>query len=126
MSFRGREVAERTAERRRREDDAPRLHTEVPALATLKLNVEERRGSVTSPETSYVRHVQVDRAPALFALQCGDPACSGGGYDVTRRVMSALAAKQNEFVAEDICGGAVGNNACGRAVKVIGTATYKP
>ncbi len=126
MSFRGREVAERTAERRRREDDAPRLHAEVPALASLKLHVEERRGSATSPETSYIRHVQVDQAPALFALQCGDPGCSGGGYDVTRRVMSALIAKAKELVAEDVCGGTVGNNACGRAVKVMGSATYKP
>jgi hypothetical protein len=126
LNFRGREAAERAADRRKREDDAPRLRVDVPALATLKLTIQEGRGSVTSPETSYVRHVQVDRAPALFEIPCGDPACSGGGYDLTSPILRALRSGAKEFAAEDACRGSIGNNGCGRTLKAIGTATYRP
>ncbi len=125
MNFRGREAAERHAERRKREDSAPRLRDAIPAITSLRLAVEERRGSVTSPETSYVRHVQVERAPALFEIPCGDPACSGGGYDVTRGVMEALRRHEKELIVEDVCSGMIGSNSCGRALKVIGTAEYR-
>ena len=47
MQSRGRnsEAAQRSAERRRREDEAPRLRERVPALATLRLEIEEHRGT---------------------------------------------------------------------------------
>ena len=122
---RSREAAARFAERRRREDEAPRLTAEVPGLATLKMAVEERRGSVTTAESKHVRHVVVDRAPALFLVPCGDPACDGGGYDLTLRVMRELRARRTEFAVDDECLGSVGTARCGRMVHASVTATYK-
>src|ERR1700685_4293591 len=74
MNKRHSEAAERFAERRRREDEAPRLHTRVPALAPLRLEVEERRPASPVVDSRHMRHI-VDTAPALFMLPCGDPAC---------------------------------------------------
>ena len=65
MIWRRGEAAERFAERRRREEEAPRLATEIPALESLRLNVEERRapgGSMS--EAAHVRRIVVERAPA--------------------------------------------------------------
>jgi hypothetical protein len=52
MNGRSREAHLRFAERRRREDEARRLHDEVPQLRTLKLEVEEHRREATIAETS--------------------------------------------------------------------------
>jgi hypothetical protein len=125
MSMRSREAAQRFADRRKREDDAPRLAAEVPALATLSLSVEERRGTVTSAESKHVRHVMVDRAPALFLVPCGDPSCEGGGYDLTNSILRELRAGRREFAVEDECIGSVGSARCGRLLKATATATYK-
>jgi hypothetical protein len=125
MSMRSREAAQRFADRRKREDDAPRLAAEVPALATLSLSVEERRGTVTSAESKHVRHVMVDRAPALFLVPCGDPSCEGGGYDLTSSVLRELRAGRREFSVEDECMGNVGSARCGRLLRAMATATYK-
>jgi hypothetical protein len=122
---RSREAAQRFADRRKREDDAPRLVAEIPNLATLKMAIEERRGSVATAESKHLRHVVVDRAPALFILQCGDPSCDGGGYDLTSRIMRELRARRTEFEVDDECTGNVGNARCGRLVKAILTATYR-
>ncbi len=59
MSGRSREAQVRFSERRRREDEALRLRVEVPNLQTLKLEVEERRGSSTLSETKHVRVVVI-------------------------------------------------------------------
>jgi hypothetical protein len=127
MGPRSREAAQRFADRRKREDDAPRLSVEIPALASLRLLVEERRGSITTAESKHVRHVMVDRAPALFVIPCGDPSCEAGGYDLTTPIMSALRAKRAEFSVEDECMGSVGGSGgrCGRVLTATGTATYK-
>jgi hypothetical protein len=125
INSRSREAAARFTERRRREDEAPRLATEAPGLATFKLSVDERRASVTSAESKHVRLVVVDRAPALFEVPCGDPACEGGGYDLTTQIMRELRARKTEFVVEDECMGNVGNARCGRLVRATGLATYR-
>src|ERR1700681_2362044 len=90
---RDRVAAIRFAERRRREDDAPRLSEQVPAVAALRLEVEERSGPVC---TKHVRHLVVDRAAALFVLPCGDPHCCGE-HDITPAVMRALRAREATF-----------------------------
>lgn len=124
MNKRHSEAAERFAERRRLEDEAPRLRARIPALATLRLEVEERRAGSAAADTRYVRHV-VETAPALFLLPCGDSGCRNGGHDVTNAMLHALAAGSARFEIEDECWGGVGTARCGRVVKVIAFATYR-
>jgi hypothetical protein len=124
MYGRSREASERFAERRRREDEAPRLKEVVPAIRTLRLEVEEHRGSSAVAETKHVRIVMVDRGPALFVLPCGDSECRDGGHDITSDVMDRLRRGVTEFVVEDRCFGRVRDVPCGRVVRVIATASY--
>jgi hypothetical protein len=118
------EQAMRFAERRTREDEAPRLHDEVPSLVSLKLNVEDRSGVIAG--TKYTRRVVVDRAPALFVVPCGDPRCQSEGHDLTRQVMSALRARARSFQGEDGCNGSVGQGECLRVLKFEAVAEYGP
>jgi hypothetical protein len=124
MNGRAREAHLRFTERRRREDEAPRLHTEVPRLRTLRLDVEERRGESSLAETRHVRHVVVDHAPALFVLGCGDPDCRDGGHDVTDALVRHLGEHSTSFSLEDVCMGHLRGAPCGRIVRVLVTATY--
>ena len=119
------EASQRFAERRRREDEAPRLLERVPELTGLRLEVEERRASSNAADSKHVRHVVVDRAPALFFLPCGDPACKDGGHDVTSPLMRGLMGRETKFEAEDTCSGSVGTAPCGRVLHVVGIATYR-
>ena len=120
---RGREAAERFAERRRREDQAPRLSSQVPDLASLELEIEEVSGVAG---TTHTRRIVVDRAPALFVLPCGDPKCEGGGHDLTSTVMQALRARASSFRGSDACMGALGPSPCARVVRFEATAKYRP
>lgn len=124
MYGRSREASERFAERRRREDEAPRLKEAVSNLASLRLEVEEHRGTSAVAETRHVRIVMVDRGPALFVLPCGDSECRDGGHDITSEVMDRLRHGTKDFVVEDRCFGNVRDVACGRIVRVITSATY--
>ena len=124
MYGRSREASERFAERRRREDEAPRLKEAVPNLASLRLEVEEHRGTSAVAETRHVRIVMVDRGPALFVLPCGDSECRDGGHDITNEVMDRLHHGAKDFVVEDRCFGNVRDVACGRIVRVLAAATY--
>jgi hypothetical protein len=124
MNGRSREAHLRFAERRRREDEARRLHDELPQLKTLKLEVEEHRREATIAETKHVRHILVDRAPALFELPCNDPACRDGGHDLTDAMKERLRARAPEFVLEDVCMGDVRGAPCGRVTRVLAFATY--
>src|SRR6185312_1287896 len=103
MNGRSREAHLRFAERRRREDEARRLRDELPRLRTLKLEVEEHRREATIAETKHVRHIIVDRAPALFELPCNDPACREGGHDLTDVMIQRLRSGATEFILEDVC-----------------------
>jgi hypothetical protein len=120
---RGRAAAERFAERRRREDEAPRLSTQVPELASLELEIQELSGATG---TRHTRRVVVDRAPALFLLPCGDPRCEGGEHDLTTMVMHALRARETTFRGSDECTGALGPSPCARVVRFEATAKYRP
>jgi hypothetical protein len=125
MGWKGREAAARFAERRKREDEAPRLHTEVPALASLRINVEDRRSGVVGTESKHVRVVVVERAPALFVVPCGDPACDGGGVDLTGPILRDLRAHKTEGTFERSCDGTSGNAPCARVVRATIQATYR-
>jgi hypothetical protein len=119
-------AALRFAARRQREDEAPRLHDEVPRLRHLRLEVEERRGGGIVPEAKHIRHVIIDRAPALFLLPCGDASCNDGGHDVTLAMMRDLRAGQTRFEGESVCNGTVGTALCGRVVHYVAIADYDP
>jgi hypothetical protein len=125
MWRRDRAAAERAAERRRREDEAPRLAATVPELLTLRLEVQETRASIANAEATHIRRVQVAHAPAMFVLQCHDSRCTDGGHDVTREVMHALRARETRFAGEDACQGSVGTVNCERVLHYIGVATYR-
>ena len=114
-------AAQRFAERRQREDDAPKLRSEVPSLASLRLEIEECAGAGA---TRHSRHVLVDRAPALFLVPCGDPRCVDGGHDITWTVMHALRAHEASLRGSDECTGSVGSSTCSRVIHFEGTASY--
>lgn len=115
--------AQRFEERRRREDDAPRLGDRVPGLVSLRLDVSEQSGP---GEIRHVRHVVVDTAPALFLVCCGDARCRGGGHDVTGTVLAALGARTSRFEGEDRCCGTLGSteSPCERVLRFEAVAVY--
>jgi len=118
-------AAQRFAERRQREDEAPRLQAEIPRLESLKLEVGEHRAGGAVAEAPHIRRVVVDNAPALFVLPCGDGSCKDGGHDVTSSVMRSLRQGETHFEGEDICNGTVGTAQCSRVLRYVATATYK-
>ena len=121
---RSREASNRFNERRKREDEAPRLKDVVPNLVSLRLDVEEHRESAALSGTKHVRHIVVDRAPALFVLGCTDSGCRDGGHDVTGGMLHHLRSGDIEFTLDDACHGSVGTAACGRIVRLVATAAY--
>jgi hypothetical protein len=125
--FRAGEAAQRSAERRRRQDEAPRLITLIPRLESLRLEVEEHRGGLSVAEARHIRRIVVEHAPALFELTCQDSSCEGGGHDLTAIVMRALRAGEGRFEGEDVCRGSVGTAAahCGRVLRFVGVAAYR-
>jgi hypothetical protein len=123
-SRRNSEAFQRFAERRRREDDAPRLQAEVPDLATLDLEVTDE-GSETAAALKHTRRVVVASAPALFEIPCSDPACVDGGHDLTSTIMRALRSHAAPFEGEDTCHGSVRTTVCGRVLRFSAVATYR-
>jgi hypothetical protein len=114
--------AQRFAERRRREDDAPRLHDQVPDLLSLRLDIED---GLAVGGNKHTRRVVIDRAPALFLVPCGDPRCTSGEHDLTTTVMRALRTRETSFRGEDACAGTVGQSACSRVLRFDATAEYR-
>jgi hypothetical protein len=119
------EIAQRFADRRRREDEAPRLREVVPSLATLRLEIAESRGA-TSTDPKHVRLVVVESAPALFFLQCGDHACRDGGHEMTDPILRALRGGETRFELDDPCHGTIGGATCGAMMHIVVMATYSP
>lgn len=114
-------AALRFADRRRREDDAPTLCSELPTLRSLRLAITELSGA---GEYKHVRRIVVDRAPALFLVPCGDPRCVDGGHDLTAPVLRALRAGETSFQGSDECSGSLGSSVCLRVVHFDGTAEF--
>jgi hypothetical protein len=115
---RRREIAEQIAARRRREDEAPRLQAEVPSLASLSLSIEERRATITVGPP-HIRRVVVERAPALFVVQCCAQSCDGGAHELTWSVLAALRRGERRFDGETRC------DRCDCVVQYSGEATYR-
>jgi hypothetical protein len=116
--------AQRFAERRKREDESPRLTAEVPRLRTLALEIEEKIEGGSLAEPTHIRRVVVQHAPALFVLPCGDSRCRDGGHDVTHAVLRALRAGETRFDGEDACAGSIGTGRCLRILHYVAIATY--
>lgn len=118
------EAAQRSAERRRREDEAPRLKKEVPSLTKLDLQISDSKG-IADPSSTHVRRVVVDIAPALFEIPCADPSCKDGGHEITHAVMLGLRSHRTTFDGEDVCHGTVGTSNCGRILRYVATAAFE-
>jgi hypothetical protein len=117
-------TAQRFAERRQREDSAPRLSSEIPGLTSLCLSIEENSDATTVSRPKHLRRVVVDRAPALFIIPCGDPRCTDGGHDITNAIMAALSRRQTTFQGEDKCNGYLGTSPCTRLLRFEAVAEY--
>ncbi len=127
MNFRGRKnspAAQRFAERRRREDEAPRLSDQIPDLVSLELRVEDNAGMIGASPV-HIRRIVIDRAPALFLLSCQDPRCADGEHDMTTSIMRALRARETAFQGEDECSGSVGLGNCSRVLHFNAIAEYR-
>ena len=126
MNFRrGRTASDRATERRRREDEAPRLAAAIPDLESLRLELTEKRGDVGIAESSHIKRVVVEHGPALFVIPCGESSCRDGGHDITRMVLRGLESKLTEFEGSDPCMGQTGSAACARTLVFKAVATYK-
>jgi hypothetical protein len=112
----------RIADRRRREDDAPRLRDEVNTLTELRLDVQDGAGVIQG--NRYIRRVVVAQAPALFLVPCGDPRCTGDDHDLTATVIRALHQHATTFVGQDECNGSIGSSPCSRVLRFEAVATY--
>jgi hypothetical protein len=119
-------AAQRSQERRERENQAPRLSSEVPRLVSLRMEIEETASGAPVPEPKHVKRVVVEHAPALFLLPCGDSRCDNGGHDVTHSIMRSLRAGETAFDGEDNCHGSTGGAPCGRTLHYHAQAEYKP
>ena len=125
MRTRNSEASQRFADRRERENQAPRLHAEVPTLESLNLELSERRAEATQADVTHVRRIVIAAAPAYFQSPCGDANCVDGGHEYTRPVMQALREHRAKFEGEHACLGNVGNNTCGRVLRFVGTAKFQ-
>src|SRR5258706_6638946 len=114
---RNQEAAQRFADRRQREDEAPRLAAVIPNLESLRLDIQEGTSGLSNPEASHIRRIVVEQAPALFLITCHDTQCKEGGHDVTYAVMSALRSHKLRFEGEDNCPGMVGSANCQRVLR---------
>ncbi len=118
-------AAERLAERRRREDDAPRLAERVPQLESLLFEIRELRAGSAVLESTHVRRIPVPSAPALFEFPCLDSFCKDGLHDLTYEILRALEAQATNFQGEDACTGHTGNADCQRLFRYVAIATYR-
>jgi hypothetical protein len=117
----GHAAAQRSADYRKREDEAPRLSAAVPALTSLRIEVAEHGPNGT---IKHVKLVVVARAPALFFIACGHGVCLEGGHDITNEVMSALRSQRTEYQGESTCGGTTGSAPCTRNITYRVAAEY--
>jgi hypothetical protein len=118
------EAAERFAERRRQEDEAPRLRDVIPDLLTCRVDISEARADATIADTAHTRYIVVARAPPLLIIPCSDPSCRDGGHDVSSVLLRGLRERRNEIPSEDRCNGNVGAEHCGRMLRFHAQATY--
>lgn len=114
---------EEARERRKREDQAPRLLGEVPNLLSLRLEFVEHRGE--RQLAAHAEPVALAHAAAFLEVPCGDESCRHGGYELTGAMMRALLAGTTHFEGRDECRGDTGSAPCARVLHYSGAATYR-
>ena len=97
------ELPQHVVDRRRREDEAPRLLAEVPSLTRLSLAVEERAESGFSLGSGHIRRIVVEHAAARFEVPCSAGNCDGGVHDLTSGVMRELRRGTVRFEGDTSC-----------------------
>jgi hypothetical protein len=117
--------AAQSAERFRRELEAPLLRTEVPDLLGLSIELAEGGQGGSMPETRHVRRFVLATARALFLIPCGNPLCQGGGHDISTVVMGALRSHRPEQAGDSPCPGLVDGTPCTRTVHFIVRGTFE-
>jgi len=114
------------AEQRRRENAAPRLSQEAPALVSLRLTFEDlRRDDVSGGGgVTYAKPIVVATAPAYFDVRCMEPRCDGR-HDLTAPILKGLRAQLKTASGRDACNGVVGGKMCDRTLAYGYEATYR-
>jgi hypothetical protein len=115
---------EDVTERRRREEESPRLLTLIPELLSVRLELSESRGEQV--EFTHIKRIALEHAPSVFMIPCGERRCKHGSYDLTQPIMSALRRRETRVEADDTCMGDVGSARCGRVMKCVAIAEYGP
>jgi len=116
---RRRELAQHVADRRRREDEAPRLLAEVPALTRLSFAVAERAESGFTIGSGHTRRIVVEHAAARFEVPCSAGGCDGGVHDLTSGVMHELHRGSARFESDIRC------DRCGCVLHHVAVAEYR-
>lgn len=116
-------LVEAEADRRRREDAAPRLRDQVERLRSLRITFEDLRSEGRVAASSYARPIVVATAPAYFDVRCMEPRCTGR-HDLTARVLNGLRKSEVSFSGVSECDGMVGDMPCGRTLAYACEAVY--
>lgn len=124
MYRRNNDAQERFLERKRRDDEAPRLLSEVPNLTGLRFDIREHTPGNSFSTSTYVRRIVVEHAPARFFIACSDPTCRDGGHDLTREVMWQLQRGETTFEGDSECCGQTRMSTCRRVVHYAAVAAY--
>jgi hypothetical protein len=118
---------EDVAERRRREEESPRLLTLIPDLVSIRLELQESRGGDGAQvEFTHIKRIALAHAPSVFMIPCGERRCKHGGYDLTSATMSGLRRHEERIETDDTCMGDVGSARCGRVLHCVAIVEYKP
>jgi hypothetical protein len=115
-------AAQRSSERKEREDAAPRLRDSVPQLLSLRVDMVEQMGTSTN---SHRKHVVIASAPALFVIPCGDKSCNDGGHDITADIVRGLRLQKTQVSGEHACEGQVGSASCSRKLQYQTCAVFR-
>jgi hypothetical protein len=118
------EGAARTALRRQREDDAPRLLDEAQGLQSFFISLTESDQQSADPASRYIRRFVLATAPALFIFPCGDHKCRGGGHDITPMILAGLRGHQSRTEGENRCAGLKGEVSCTRVLHFEAVAAF--
>jgi hypothetical protein len=119
-------LSEDVTERRRREEESPRLLTLIPELVSVRLEMQESRSGGEQVEFTHIKRIVVAHAPSVFMIPCGERRCKHGGYDLTSAMMSGLRRREERIETDDTCMGDVGSARCGRILHCVAIAEYAP
>jgi hypothetical protein len=116
----------RAIERRKREDEAPRLKNIISGVTMIRLEIDETQDDAPVLAARHTRHIVVEHAPALFEFLCTDPNCKEGGHDLTCEILRQLRSSAEHFEGEDACPGLTGTAPCRRVLRYTAHATFGP